>query len=230
MDNPPIMRTTLLALVLFTAHTLAAGQSSVAALSTGKIKADVMQPATSPRAAELSAKLQSAIRTDREAWASDVRKPQEEDRLAWNERLGLTRDEHAELQRELGQMQLAKASEAVIEFVRAADGRVMLSASLPELSGIVFDVDNDAVDTPFGRATQRTDVIGSDAQSGAGRWNGAQWTLDAPGDTPLTGTTVRIALGTLLEDGRGILIYEAKKLEPGQMPRRASHVLVFSSR
>jgi len=220
------MRTALLCLALLIASPLAA-ESYVTSLPNGRVKADVMQPATSPRAAELSAKLQSAILEDREARPADARKAQAEERVTWNERLGVTRDEYAELQREMGDVRLAKASEADLEFVHASDGRVMLRASLPELSGIVFDGNNDFVETPFGRATERSEVVASGEQRATGSWSGMRWTLDAPGETALTGTTVNLAIGRLVEDGRGILIYEAKSIETGKAPRRVSYVLVF---
>lgn len=51
--------------------------------------------------------------------------------------------------------------------------------------------------------------------------------LEAPGDTFGTGTSITFAIGRLLDDGRGVLMYEAKKIEAGQVPRRASYVLVF---
>lgn len=226
VDNSRIMRTALLCLALLIASPLAA-ESYVTSLPKGRVKADVMQPATSPRAAELSAKLQSAIQGNREAWVADAQKTPADERVAWDDRLGVTREEYAELQRELGDVRLTKASEADLEFVHAADGRVIMRASLPELAGIVFDGNNDVVDTPFGRATERSEVVGSGEQRATGSWSGVQWTLDAPGKTPMTGTTVRIAIGRLIEDGRGILVYEAKSMEPGKVPQRASYVLVF---
>lgn len=208
------MRTALLSLFLLAASPLIAGEWYVSALPAGKIKVDVMRPAASPRAAELTAKMEAAIRGNRETRTADVH--------AAHERFGLTGAEYAELQRLNGAAMLAKAGEVELEFVHSADGRVMLRAdsSLPELSGIVFDVANDAIDTPFGRATERSEVT-QDA------WSGVQWKLDTVGETLGSGATIRLALGQLREDGRGILYYEAKKVEDGQVPRRANYVLVF---
>jgi hypothetical protein len=225
------MRTALLSFVLLALNALTASASDISSLPAGRIKVDVMNAVTAPRAAELTAKLQNAIQTDREQWLSDVQKKQSEERLVWDERLGLTGAEHDELQRLGGAVTLVKGAEAEIEFVRTADGRVVLrpDASLPELAGIVIDVDNDFVETPFGRTTERADVIAKEDPR-VGSWNGVQWKLEAPGEKLGTGTSVSLAIGHLIYDGRGILMYDAKSVEEGQPPRRANRVLVFSFR
>ena len=228
-----IMRTALLSFALFLASPLAAASSSyVSALPSGRIKVEVMQAVTAPRAAELTAKLQSAVQGDREQWIADLRQPQTDERLGWNERLGLTREERDELHTLGDKVAYVKTGEAELELVRSKDGRVMLlpDSSLPELNGIVIDTENDAADTPFGRTTERTTVIASDDLRDVGSWNGEQWTLEAPGKTPGTGTFVKLSLGQLIFDGRGILTYEAKQVAEGEIPRRASLVLVFSLR
>jgi hypothetical protein len=226
------MKTALLSFALLVVNAFAARASDLSSLPVGKIKVDVMEAVTAPRAAELSAKLQAAAQGDREQWLEDVKKAPADERLRWNERLGLTREEHAELQRRGSEVTLVKAAEAEIEFVRTSDGRIVLQpdSSLPELAGIVIDVDDDVVHTPFGRTTERSDVIGGEEQRLGGSWNGVQWKLEAPGKTLGTGTTVKLALGHLVYDGRGVLAYEAKSVEEGQPPRREHRVLVFSFR
>lgn len=211
---------------------LAAGSSYVSALPAGKIKVDVLQAVSSPRATELSAKLQSAVQDDREQWIANARESQPEERLAWNERLGLTKAERDELHRLGDKVAYVKAGEAEIQLVHSKDGRVMIvaDASLSELNGIVIDTENDVVDTPFGRTTERKMVVANNDLTDVGTFNGEQWTLDAPGKMPGTGTTVKLAVGSLIYDGRAIISYEAKKIEDGAVPQRASRVLVFSVR
>ena len=226
------MRTALLSVVLAVTNTLAASASDISDLPAGRIKVEVMKAVTAPRAAELSAKLQAAAQADREQWLEDVKKASDGERLGWNERLGLTREEHAELQRLGSEVTLVKDLEAELEFVRTSDGRIVLQpdASLPELAGIVIDVENDAVETPFGRLTERSDVIAREDARVGGSWIGVQWKREAPGKMLGTGTSVELAIGHLVYDGRGVLAYEARSVEEGQPPRRASRVLVFSFR
>jgi hypothetical protein len=223
-----MLRKTLLLAAILIAIPLRAGRSDVAALPAGKLEVDVMTAAASPRATELSEKLRSTAQGDRDRWLADLRESQNGERLQWNERLGLTKEEHAELQRELGAMQFVKSGEAELEFVRASDGRILLrgDASLSELNGIVIDAENDAVQTPFGRTTERNVIIGGGDQ----RWSGVEWKLEKEGETFGTGTTIRFAIGQSLDDGRGILIYEAKHIADGQAPRREMRVLSFPMR
>jgi hypothetical protein len=221
------MRTTLLlSLVLLVALPLAASGSYFSALPIGTVKVDVMTPVTSPRAAELTAKLQAAVQGNDEQWRSDLQSG-----LEWNERLGLTKEEHAELARVRGDVVLVKTGEAMIDFARAADGSVILrpDGSLPELAGVVLDLNHDTVQTPFGRATERAEVTSGEDRYAPGAWAGEQWTLDAPGETPSSGTTIKFALGQLTADGRLLIKYDAKQITPGQMPRLASCVIAVSS-
>lgn len=163
-------------LLVLLASGLAAADSTIAALPAGKVKADVMQPAPSARATELTEKVKAALQSNAELSQSDAQRTNAEERVAFDERFGITRDESMELQRLTGDVHLAKAAEAEIEFVRSADGRVMVRAdsSLSELTGIVMDPQNDFVDTPFGRATEHADVIAGEDQRTLGSWSGDQ--------------------------------------------------------
>ena len=227
-----IMRAALLSFFLLAATPVVAGSSYGSALPAGKIKVDVMQAVSSPRATELTAKLQSAVQHDREQWIANARgESQPEERLAWNENLGLTKAERDELHRLGSTVSYVKAGEAEIQLVHSKDGRVMIVAdALPELNGIVIDTENDVVDTPFGRTTARNMVVANNDLTDLGTFNGEQWTLEVPGKIFGTGTTVKLAVGHLIYDGRAIISFEAKKIEEGQMPQRASLVLVFSTR
>jgi hypothetical protein len=221
-----MIRKTLFLAALLLSTGLHAASSDLSALPAGKMKVDVMSVATSERTSELNAKLRTAIESDREQWIADLQdKSQNGERLQWDERLGLTKEEHAELQRGAGgATRYIKSGEADLEFVRSQDGRVMLrSNSLPELAGIVIDPQNDVVATPFGTTTERSVIIGGGDQ----RWSGVEWKLEKEGETFGTGTTVRLAIGQSLDDGRGVLIYEAKHVVAGQRPVRESTVLSF---
>jgi hypothetical protein len=224
------MRTALLCLALLAAQPLAADQSYLSALPAGRVKVDVMKAVTVPRAAELTAKLQAAVQRDQEQWLSDVRQANAGERLAWDERLGLTREERDELQRVSGEVTFVKDAEAEVTFVQLPDGRVALQpdSSLPELVGVVLDVTHDAVDTPFGRTAERSDVTSSADPRAEGAWSGVEWKLEAPGEELGTGTLVKLAIGRMADDGRVILKYDAKHVQSNQMPQRANCVIVLS--
>lgn len=217
------MRKALL-LLSFAALPLAASEPAVPALPNGRVLVDVMQATTSPRAAELNAKLKAAAQRDPERWKADSQKMQSAGGLAWDERLGITREERDELERLTNEGSFEKVGEASVDFVSAGDGRVTLyaEASLPELSGVVIDVDHDVIETPLGRATERTDITAAEPGS-EGAWTGVQWKsgLDEEPDNG----SVKLSIGRL-NDGRGILLFDAKKVEGGKL-RHAGYVLVF---
>ncbi|HEX7807656.1 MAG TPA: hypothetical protein VF608_02995 [Thermoanaerobaculia bacterium] len=216
------MRTALLCLALFAATSVAASESYVSSLPVGRVKVDVMRTVTAPRAAELTAKLQAAVQADGEQWREEAQSAKADERLSWNERLGLTREENEELQRSAAEVTLVKMAEAEVEFVRTADGRLVLQpdSSLPELAGVVIDLNHDAIDTPFGRTTERADIVAS-------AWSGVQWKLEVEGDELSAGTSVKLAIGRTEDDGRVILNYDAKQVDGNHMPRRASCVIVL---
>jgi hypothetical protein len=226
------MRTALLTLALLTATPLAASTSYLGALPAGKIKVDVMKAVTAPQPTELTAKLQSLI-GGRDQWQSNLQSADGEQREPWEQRLAMTdprnlaREEQAELRRP-NELLFEKTGEAVIEIVPTPDGRLMLQAdgSLPELSGIILDVINDTVETPFGRTTETAEVTSNADRFAPGAWSGMQWQLDAPGELPGNGTSVKFAIGRLSDD-RVVLNYQAK--QDGQMPRRANCTIVFSA-
>lgn len=224
------MRTFLLSLLLFPALLIAADNPYLAALPAGKIKVEVMQPAVSQRGVELTSRLIASVEKNREWWMAHVGKAQPGQPLPWDERMGLTKAEYDELQREAQGVRMEKTAEGELEFDRSVEGRIALKAgsSLPDLDGIVIDLKNDAVETPFGRAAARSAVTASEEQKATGPWNGVQWKLESAGETQGSGTVVRFAIGRLAADGRGLLYYDAKEVKPGGERREASRVLYFT--
>ncbi|HEX6096761.1 MAG TPA: hypothetical protein VF432_10595 [Thermoanaerobaculia bacterium] len=231
------MRTALLALALLASTPLAASSSHLAGLPAGRIKVDVMKTVTAPQPTELTAeKLHSLISGERGGWQVSAQSGEAVQLEAWEQRLAMTvpprsssgSSGSSELLGRASEMVFEKTGEAVIELVPTADGRMMLQAdaSLPELSGIVLDVVNDTVETPFGRTTEVAEVSTNPDRFAPGAWSGTQWQLDAPGDGPSLGTSIKFAIGRLADD-RTVLKYEAKQVEDGKMPRRANYLIVL---
>ena len=220
---------TLLAILFLITSTASAETTFTSSLPSGKVKVDVMQLMGSPRLNELTTKLQTAVQQNKDWWMAHVQKAKPGEALPWDARLGLTRSEYEEFLKSSRDVQLGKAREAEIEFARSPDGRITVRAdsSLPELEGIVINVKNDFVETPFGRTNTRSDITASEEQRTTGPWTGVQWKLESLGETPGTGTIVKFALGKLTRDGRGILYYDAKEIKPGPTGRKASRIIVF---
>lgn len=218
------MRTALLALALFASTPLAASGSYLSGLPAGRMKVDVMKTVTAAPATDALTNLQSVL-GDR----SETQEP-------WEQRLAMTdprnaprREERTELRGAATGISMEKTGEATIELVPTPDGRMMLQAdaSLPELSGIILDVVNDRVETPFGQTTEVSEVSSNADRFAEGAWSGRQWQLDAPGEGPSSGTSIKFAIGRLADD-RTVVKYEARQFEQGKMPRLASALIVLS--
>lgn len=209
MPKMRVMRNALLSLALLAATPLAASGSYVSALPIGRVKVDVMKSVT-------NTDVRAEVPNHKQSSADPMARAEE--RIA--EEHQNAHMQHNQPPRSSG-VTLVKTGEATIDFVRTADGRILLQpdGSLPELAGIVIDYDG--ADTPFGRAAEHADVAASDA------WSGEQWTLDAPGEEPSNGTKVKLAIGTLRDNRRTILTYEAKSIETGKAPSLANVVIVI---
>jgi hypothetical protein len=218
----PIMRTALLALALLASTPLAASGSYLGGLPAGRMKVDVMKSVTAAPSADALTKLQSLI-GDR----NETQEPWEQ-RLTMTDPRNAPREERSELRSAATGTILEKTGEAVIELVPTPDGRMMLQAdaSLPELSGIIIDVVNDRVETPFGVTTEVAEVSSHADRFAPGAWSGMQWQLDAPAEGPSSGTSIKFAIGRLADD-RTVLKYEARQFEDGKAPRLASALIVL---
>ncbi len=202
-----------------------------ALLPRGTVRAEVLGMQVPPRLGQLMAKMQTAAAGDAqwfEAYVKEHGKPGEP--LPYDPRLGLTEAEYRELVGLAEQMQLQPVAQTDLSFRRERDGRWVVDggSGAPELTGIVIDVARDQVETPLGVATQRRAVTPAPEQRAAGPWSGVQWTHSQADPSTRSGTVIAFALGRLQEDGRGVLYYEARQVEGGQMRRQNQIVLRYN--
>jgi len=162
--------------------------------------------------------MQAAVRKDRE-WFMDYvmthAKSAPGKPLPYDQRLGLTPEEYAELLMLGDQKFLVKNGTA--ELAVTSDGhRVSIDGgtALPELHGVHLDIDTDKVTTPFGETTTHKTIKASDGQELTGPWNGLQWKLEKGSERTSEVTIVRLCLGRLVKSSRGITYYEVKCTGP----------------
>ena len=202
-----------------------------ALLPRGTVRAEVLGMEVPARLGQLMAKMQTAAAGDPqwfEAYVKEHGKPGEP--LPYDPRLGLTEAEYREMVGLAEQMQLQPVGQTDLSFRRERDGRWVVDggSGAPELTGIVIDVARDQVETPRGMATQRRAVTPAPEQRAAGPWSGVQWTHSQADAATRSGTVIAFALGRLQEDGRGVLYYEARQAENGQMRRQNQTVLRYN--
>jgi len=176
----------------------------------GDVRVDIMevQP-PSGRLAALLEKVHSKQASDPDVFLKGVENSQPGE---YNPEFGLTRTEFEEFLQESKTLRVAKTGESVLGFVPAGDSRFRLKGGnrLKDLDGVTIDLKRNVVETPYGVCRNRSEVVASADQTTTGPWNGPEWKLEE-GDLSSTLTVVSFAVGRLVDSGRGILYYEAKR-------------------
>ncbi|MCA9757557.1 MAG: hypothetical protein KDA27_17260 [Candidatus Eisenbacteria bacterium] len=170
------------------------------------------------------AKMMVTVAQDREWWVSHVASAPRGEPIAYDARLGLTKAEYDSMLAHVGGMHLTKIADASLRVERLKDGvfRLHGSAAAAAADGIVVDLNENRVQTPYGIAAAQTRIEASDRQSMTGPWNGMQWKIHGADEEPPAGdiadlsmSVAQFCLGRLTESGRGILFYRASRIEPG---------------
>ena len=147
--------------------------------------------------------------------------------LPYHEKSTLTPAEWEEMQGLAPQLHLRETSTATLR-VSVEDDRLRLDggAALPDLTGIVIDLDQDQVSTPIGVIKGHQVITGNDP-SAAAPWAGTLWSRDMD---PRTGTGVAISFGVGRMQGAGapaILFYRAVRLNQSRVEARVERILVY---
>lgn len=184
-------------------------------LAAGRFKVDIMELAFPERAAELATRMQDAASKNPDWWLEFVQNAEPGMPLPYDSRLGMTEDEYSEFLDLSEQVTARKKGEAILEIVSKGEQAFVLDGgeSLPELTEIEFDLARDNVRTPFGVASQRSEVNATE-ESALGAWSGIEWKLDELAPDGIKGATVTVSIGNLKPSGRALLYYDVKKLTP----------------
>jgi len=164
------------------------------------------------------------------AWFTEYVKTSAKDGepLPYHPKMGLTEAEYHEMLQLAKENRMVPASHAQVEFRRVTATRFELDGGneLPELTGVVIDLDADKVTTPLGVAEVRGVVEASPDQKATGPWEGIHWSSTQLDESRMTGFMVSFNLGRLTESGRGILYYSARRLTSGSVDR-VTRVLTY---
>lgn len=203
-------------------------------IPNGRTRVDIMTFEMSHRSIYLLNKFQKAAQEDPEWWFSYIKKGKEGESLSYHPKLGLTKEEFNELQKRETEKKLKKAGEAILT-VKSHDGNTYYfngDNSIAEIAGIEIDVKKNVVRTPFGTTTTHSRIIANaDGKQLPSPWNGIQWKLEEgniDGELKdITVVQVKFALGKLVGSDRGILIYNASRVELGVMVERVMFILCY---
>lgn len=190
---------------------------------------DLMQmaPTNPKRFLELSRMLAQAIAKDPAWWDAHLKKANPGEPVAYDARLGVTREEFDEYL-QLVKEQSYKKSKSIEVKVKRDASRVVLNFGdqVPELGEVELDLKADTVKTAYGVATRAADIAANEGQRATGPWNGFQWKLQNVDDESDRRTSVQFAIGVLKNSGRGIVYYKASRVG-GNSPVSFSHVLQY---
>lgn len=191
-------------------------------LPSGPVEVTVLELAAPRRFVELTTRFQTALdeHTDwLQGYIQENGQPGEP--LPWHPNFGLTEEEYAEYQELSDEIRLQPTGKATIEVVRE-DPWVSFKAAEPlaALNGVVLDLGQRKVTTPFGDCANFVNV-GSDMDTRAAEpWNGMTCQR-TQGDPQANGQVLAFSLGRYVEDEALFLSYEGKKIQNGQFVDRA---------
>jgi hypothetical protein len=192
--------------------------------------ADVMDVVGSQRFLELSKRVQVAAAKNRDWWVEQVQKTPPGEPIPYDPRIGLTEVEYREYLRSAQDMTLAKVGTSVVRVARVGS-RVLLrfEDELPGMEQLLLDLEANTATTPFGVARDVGRIEASEEQRVTGPWNGIQWKLEDSGDPTQGSTLVKLALGALVQSGRGLLYYDARQISPSSKVDHR-HILIYDLR
>jgi hypothetical protein len=187
-------------------------------LPIGPLTVDIMELVGSPRLIQLVSSFQAAAQKNPDWWLEYVQENSDiEGELPYHPNMGLSEAEYEEMLALSDKMSLGKVGETVLLVEQRPDGRIVLDGGerLPELTGILIDVAQDRVKTPYGMTTTTSTIKASSEQQATGPWNGTNWKLER--GNPLGGDAlgIQFAIGKYVEKEQGIIYYRVAQVKDG---------------
>jgi hypothetical protein len=175
-------------------------------LPAGKCNVDVMDVAYPKRFLELTEKLQASIVTNRNWWIDDVKKASPGEPLAYDPKLGMTKEEYAEYLSLGEQRKMEKVRSAIIQVETNANSfKFDGGPTLPDLTGVEIDLNNLTIVTPFAVLKNPSPEVSSGGP-GLGAYSGYQWHFES-GDIDKGNITTTSFLVGRLKPGEKKFIY-----------------------
>jgi hypothetical protein len=198
-------------------------------LPVGELSVDVLQLEVSLRLGELASRYQQAIEKDPVWWSQYMNSARRGEPLLYTPKMGISEAEYRELMRlsntavlrEVGRSRLVVTEQMrdILSFIGGVD--------FPELSKVEIDLEKDVVRTPYGMATGRRKIEANDKQRATGPWDGIQWEYVEHGSLGKTSVLMTFAIGKLKQSGRGLLYYEAKRIQNENAIDNVMYVLKY---
>lgn len=182
-------------------------------LRSGSWPADIMQAMISRGDAELIQKLQADFEARPGVALAKILISRPGEMLPYDANMGITQSEYESLRTLFDRMRMQKIREDTVVVSESEDGMltIQLPTSTPDDGLLKLDPDRLAVETPFGRLEEPTEVQVSADHKLTGAWNGYTW-KSATAVSVFSGNRVRLSIGQLTDSRRVIINYDVRDL------------------
>jgi hypothetical protein len=187
-------------------------------LHRGTLKAEMLELWGPPRLARLTKRVQHGILANKDWWRAQVARLKIGQVMPYDSKFGLTPAEYREfltLQQDSVVMKPTKTVDLVIESTPGG-WRFGKSTDVEGLRGVEIDTLKNQVHSPYGDLPASDPVKAGPNQKTTGPWGGPSWKLEAVTGQPANGTEARFAIGKLVDTGRTVIYYTARKVDKGQ--------------
>ncbi|MCA9005273.1 MAG: hypothetical protein KDA70_08355 [Planctomycetaceae bacterium] len=198
-------------------------------LVPGTITVDVMGLAVPKRAEEIGQKFKQALAKDPDWFLEHSKNKKPGEPLPHDERMGISKEEYEEFLKLSQKTTMRKLNEApLIITQKEADVFELDGGSeLSDLTGIVMDLKQDQVQSPFGTLAERS-IINAPESTALGAWNGVQWKGNLTDADGVTGSVAKLAIGKIKKSGRCVIYYDVRKITSGEKIH-ISHILNYDA-
>jgi hypothetical protein len=195
-------------------------------LHPGTSKAELLEAWAPPRLGRLTKRVQHGILANKDWWRAQVARLKPGEVMAYDPKFGLTPAEYREfltLEQDSVVMKPVKTVSVVIESTPGG-WRFSKWTEVEGLRGVEIDTLKNQVHSPYGDLAASDPVKAGPNQKTTGPWAGPSWKMDTIKGQPASGSAARFAIGKLVDTGRTVIYYTARRVDNGQTPE---HVDLF---
>ncbi|MDR3501674.1 MAG: hypothetical protein P4L79_03735 [Legionella sp.] len=200
-----------------------------------QIKAKVMELAASAEVNKSVQKLQKGVAEHQEWFKSYIKDRKPGEILPYHKNMGITENEYKIFLDNLNHVGIKQIGTVDVSFQQEKDGSFKIKTEQKSpIDGLI--IGQQAVTTPFGKATKYSIINNSDKNAPTGPWKGVQWSLidfdeqqmKTKSFREMKGKDVKLAVGKLSNTGEGILYYNVNDIDmPKDKKVQISYIIFY---
>ena len=216
----------LLLIILFGSSVSASAESIGAEvrplLHRGTLKAEVMESWSPRRLRELNKRVQHAILANKDWWRDQLAHTKLGEPVPYDPKLGLTPAEYGEFVTLMQDSVLLRPARTVNLAVLStpAGWKFGKATAYEGLRGIEIDTLKNEVHSTFGDLEAADPIKAGPNQRTTGPWGGPCWKVDSVDAKTSTGSVGKFAIGKLVDTGRTVVYFTARRTDKGRIVSR----------